>query len=58
LKKATRATAVTAETTPNNASNTTPRENIVEWQKMVEVVGVICNKIKSLREIVIWCKRL
>jgi len=51
-KKATRAAAA-RETAPDNASNATTGEDTVEWRKMVEVVGVMCNEIKSLREIVI-----
>lgn len=52
-KKATRAATAAAETTPDDAGNATPGENMVEWRKMVEVVGVMCNEIKSLREIVV-----
>ena len=51
-KRATRAGAA-RESPTGDAGNATTGEDVVEWRKVVEVVGLMCSEIKSLKEIVI-----
>jgi hypothetical protein len=50
-KRITRST--TAKTTPPGDGGSATPGDVVEWRKVVEVMGIVCNEVKSLREIVI-----
>jgi hypothetical protein len=39
-------------TPPGDGNNTTAGDGAVEWGKVVEMIGVLCNEVKSLKEIV------
>jgi hypothetical protein len=50
-KRITRSAA--AKTTPPGDGGSATPGDVVEWRQVVEVMGIVCNEVKSLREIVI-----
>ena len=51
--KRTTQTAAAKTTSVGDGRDAAPGDDMVEWRKVVEVMGTICNEVKSLREIVI-----
>jgi hypothetical protein len=44
---------VTKTTPSRDGGNVAPGDDMVDWRKVVEAVGIICNEVKSLREFAI-----
>src|SRR5438045_3214853 len=40
-------------TPPGDGGIAAPEGDVVEWRRMLEMMGIVCNEVKSLREIVI-----